>query len=119
MSEESKQRQTRMCDVKANIEAVIEDHFRADEIAQTKFVEAINVFKTQVWKKLSGVTAGIKEVHDLIKGFEAEHKERMGELVIFEKGVQAYANLLKLDADQISQLLEGDLKRILLWIEHW
>ena len=43
----------------------------------------------------------------------------MGELVIFEKGVQAYANLLKLDADQISQLLEGDLKRILLWIEHW
>ncbi len=87
--------------VKAKIEANIEEHFREDEITQTKFVEAFKDFNSQVRQKLATFTSGLTEIQEMFTTFEAAHKAKLGELTVFETGLQAYKELLSFDADRI------------------
>ena len=51
--------------------------------------------------------------------FEAAHKTKVGEITVFESGLQAYKELLSFDADRIMIQLETDLSRIKKWIKNW
>jgi hypothetical protein len=55
----------------------------------------------------------------MFSAFEAEFKPKFGELPVFQKGVQAYKELLCFDADLIMEELESDLGRIRKWIKNW
>ena len=105
--------------VKAKIEAGIEEHFREDEITQSKFVEAFKDFNSQIRQKLANLTQGLTEIQEMFTTFEAAHKTKVGEITVFESGLQAYKELLSFDADRIMNQLETDLNRIKNWIKTW
>jgi hypothetical protein len=48
--------------VKAKIEADVDEHFKQEEIAQSKFIEAFRDFNAQVRQKLTTLTSGLTEV---------------------------------------------------------
>ena len=48
--------------VKAKIEADVDEHFKQEEIAQSKFIEAFRDFNAQIRQKLTTLTSGLTEV---------------------------------------------------------
>ena len=47
---------------KAKIEADVDEHFKQEEIAQSKFIEAFRDFNAQFRQKLTTLTSGLTEV---------------------------------------------------------
>ena len=72
-----------------------------------------------VRQKLTTMTSGLTEIQEMFTTFEAVNKTKLGELTIFETGLQAYKELLSFDAERIMNSLESDLSRIKKWISNW
>ena len=73
--------------VRAKIEEDVDDHFKQEEIAQSKFTEAFVDFNAQIRQKLNALTSGLSDVQSMFSAFEAEFKSKFGELPVFQKGV--------------------------------
>jgi len=69
--------------VKAKIKADIEEHFREDEITQSKFVEAFKYFNSQVRQKLTNLTSGLKKIQEMFTWFEAAHQQ-LGNVAVWD-----------------------------------
>ena len=72
-----------------------------------------------VRRKLAGLTAGVADVKALITAFETRHGAQMGDLAVFNKGAQAYAEMLTLNADGVTQMLQQDFARVKHAMEVW
>lgn len=67
-------------------------------------------------EKLNTLTTGLTELNALFTTFAAEHRLKIPGLPVFEQGVESYAKVLTLNADQVIKMLEDDLGRIRSWI---
>jgi hypothetical protein len=46
---------------------------------------------------LANLTSGLTEIQEMFTAFEAAHKTKVGEITVFESGLQAYKELLSFD----------------------